>query len=94
MKIAGLKVYQVDLPLHEGKYSWSEGYRRFHMKVGGILEDDIERIRPVREVLQLADNLIADGAPQGVNVRMAASTEAGLGINPKFDVLGDPVWSC
>ena len=25
MKITGLKVYQVDLPLHEGNYSWSEG---------------------------------------------------------------------
>ena len=25
MKITGLKTYQVDLPLHEGKYSWSEG---------------------------------------------------------------------
>jgi L-alanine-DL-glutamate epimerase-like enolase superfamily enzyme len=25
VKITGIKVYQVDLPLHEGKYSWSEG---------------------------------------------------------------------
>jgi len=25
MKITAIKVYQVDLPLHEGKYSWSEG---------------------------------------------------------------------
>ena len=25
MKITGIKVYQVDLPLHEGNYSWSEG---------------------------------------------------------------------
>ncbi len=25
MKIARIKVYQIDLPLHEGKYSWSEG---------------------------------------------------------------------
>ncbi|QDV42020.1 4-hydroxyproline betaine 2-epimerase [Stieleria neptunia] len=37
---------------------------------------------------------IADGAPKRVNGRMAASTEPGLGITPKFDVLGDPVWSC
>ena len=36
---------------------------------------------------------IADGAPQRVNGRMAASTEPGLGIHPKLDVLGDPVWS-
>ncbi|EMI16377.1 mandelate racemase/muconate lactonizing enzyme family protein [Rhodopirellula maiorica SM1] len=35
---------------------------------------------------------IADGAPQRVNGRMAASTEPGLGISPRFDVLGDPVW--
>ena len=27
MKITGLKVYRVDLPLHEGNYSWSEGKR-------------------------------------------------------------------
>ncbi len=35
---------------------------------------------------------IADGAPQRVDGRMSASTEPGLGIRPKFDVLGDPVW--
>jgi L-alanine-DL-glutamate epimerase-like enolase superfamily enzyme len=34
---------------------------------------------------------IADGAPRRVNGRMAASTEPGLGIRPKLDVLGDPV---
>jgi L-alanine-DL-glutamate epimerase-like enolase superfamily enzyme len=37
---------------------------------------------------------IADGAPQRVNGRMSASTAPGLGITPKYDVLGDPVWSC
>lgn len=37
---------------------------------------------------------IADGAPARVNGRMAASTEPGLGITPKFDALGDPVWEC
>ncbi len=36
---------------------------------------------------------IADGAPQRVDGRMSASTEPGLGIHPKFDVLGDPVWA-
>ncbi len=25
MKITGIKVYQVDLPLHEGTYNWSGG---------------------------------------------------------------------
>lgn len=35
---------------------------------------------------------IADGAPQRENGRMAASTQPGLGVTPKFDVLGDPVW--
>jgi len=34
---------------------------------------------------------IADGAPQRVNGRMAASTQPGLGIQPKFEVLGEPV---
>ncbi len=37
---------------------------------------------------------IADGAPQRVDGRMAASTAPGLGITPKFEVLGDPVWAC
>ncbi len=37
---------------------------------------------------------IADGAPQRTNGRMAASTEPGLGVQPKLDVLGDPVWEC
>ena len=34
---------------------------------------------------------IADGAPQRVNGRMAASTEPGLGVTPKMDVLGEAV---
>jgi L-alanine-DL-glutamate epimerase-like enolase superfamily enzyme len=33
----------------------------------------------------------ADGAPQRVNGRMAASKQPGLGITPKMDVLGKPV---
>jgi L-alanine-DL-glutamate epimerase-like enolase superfamily enzyme len=33
---------------------------------------------------------IADGAPQRVNGRMAASTQPGLGITPKMRVLGKP----
>ena len=36
---------------------------------------------------------IADGAPQRVDGRMSASTRPGLGIEPKFDVLGEPVWT-
>lgn len=34
---------------------------------------------------------IADGAPQRNNGRLAASTEHGLGITPKMDVLGEAV---
>jgi L-alanine-DL-glutamate epimerase-like enolase superfamily enzyme len=34
---------------------------------------------------------IADGAPKRINGRMAASTQPGLGVSPKFDVLGKPV---
>ena len=34
---------------------------------------------------------IADGAPQRVQGRMAASTRPGLGIAPRMDVLGKPV---
>jgi L-alanine-DL-glutamate epimerase-like enolase superfamily enzyme len=33
----------------------------------------------------------ADGAPQRVNGRMAASNKPGLGINPKADALGKPL---
>lgn len=33
----------------------------------------------------------ADGAPQRRNGRMAASTQPGLGIQPKMDVLGQPL---
>ena len=33
----------------------------------------------------------ADGAPQRKNGRMSASHEAGLGITPKPEVLGQPV---
>jgi L-alanine-DL-glutamate epimerase-like enolase superfamily enzyme len=34
---------------------------------------------------------IADGAPQRVHGRMAASLSPGLGVRPKMDVLGKPV---
>ncbi|MEP7199726.1 MAG: mandelate racemase, partial [Chloroflexota bacterium] len=33
----------------------------------------------------------ADGAPQRMNGRMAASKASGLGIAPKMDVIGKPV---
>ena len=33
----------------------------------------------------------AAGAPQRENGRLAASTEPGLGIAPRLDVLGEPV---
>ncbi len=36
---------------------------------------------------------IAAGAPQRVEGRMAASNAPGLGVTPRWDVLGDPVWS-
>jgi len=37
-----------------------QGYRRFQLKVGGVPEEDIERIRACREVLEPTDKLIAD----------------------------------
>ena len=33
----------------------------------------------------------ADGAPQRHNGRMSASNQPGLGVSPKWDVLGDPI---
>ena len=35
---------------------------------------------------------IADGAPNRVNGRLAASTAPGLGVKPKMEVLGKPVF--
>jgi L-alanine-DL-glutamate epimerase-like enolase superfamily enzyme len=35
---------------------------------------------------------IADGAPQRADGKLAASSEPGLGITPKMDALGDPVF--
>lgn len=35
----------------------------------------------------------AEGAPQRKNGRLAASSAAGLGIKPRMDVLGDPVFT-
>ncbi len=37
---------------------------------------------------------IADGAPQRTAGRMSASTRPGLGIQPRLDVLGEPVLVC
>jgi L-alanine-DL-glutamate epimerase-like enolase superfamily enzyme len=34
---------------------------------------------------------IADGAPKRMNGRMAASTQPGLGVTPRMEVLGNPV---
>ncbi len=36
----------------------------------------------------------AAGAPQRLDGRMAASTAPGLGVEPRWDVLGKPVWTC
>ena len=36
---------------------------------------------------------IAEGSPKRHDGKMEASTEPGLGITPKLDVLGDPVLS-
>ena len=36
---------------------------------------------------------IAEGAPQRQSGRMAASSAPGLGVEPRWDVLGKPVFS-
>ncbi|MEO7241663.1 MAG: cis-3-hydroxy-L-proline dehydratase [Variovorax sp.] len=38
----------------------SEGYRKFQLKVGGNADDDIERIRACRKILEPSDVLVAD----------------------------------
>ena len=37
---------------------------------------------------------IADGAPQRIDGKMAVATLPGLGISPKVEVLGEPVFRC
>ena len=37
---------------------------------------------------------IAEGAPQRQRGRMAAPLKPGLGVAPRWDVLGDPLWTC
>jgi L-alanine-DL-glutamate epimerase-like enolase superfamily enzyme len=37
-----------------------EGYRRFQLKVGGDPDEDVERIRAVRDILEPGDKLVAD----------------------------------
>ena len=37
---------------------------------------------------------IAEGAPQRVDGRMSAPVLPGLGVKPRLDVLGNPVWEC
>mmetsp|Transcript_4356 Transcript_4356/g.7430 ORF Transcript_4356/g.7430 Transcript_4356/m.7430 type:complete len:248 (+) Transcript_4356:548-1291(+) len=38
----------------------AEGYRKFQLKVGGTVEDDIARIKAVSKELQAGDTLVAD----------------------------------
>ena len=38
----------------------SQGYRRFQLKVGGVPDVDVARVRAVREVLEPSDVLVAD----------------------------------
>lgn len=38
----------------------AEGYTRFQLKVGGLADDDIDRIHACREVLEPSDKLVAD----------------------------------
>ena len=38
----------------------AEGYRRFQLKVGGEPDEDVERIREVRRILEPGDVLVAD----------------------------------
>ncbi len=56
MKITGLQVYQVDLPLHEGNYSWSKG--------NSVDVFDLT----VVDFNSYVTTSIADGAPQRITM--------------------------
>jgi L-alanine-DL-glutamate epimerase-like enolase superfamily enzyme len=56
----------------------AEGYRKFQLKVGGAVEQDIDRIRAVAAVLQQGETLVADAntgwlAPDALRVANAVS---------------------
>jgi len=56
----------------------AEGYRKFQLKVGGAVRDDIDRIRAVAAVLQQGETLVADAntgwlAPDALRVANAVS---------------------
>jgi len=56
----------------------AEGYRKFQLKVGGAVNEDIERIRAVAAVLQQGETLVADAntgwlAPDALRVANAVS---------------------
>jgi len=56
----------------------AEGYRKFQLKVGGSVRDDIDRIRAVAAVLQPGETLVADAntgwlAPDALRVANAVS---------------------
>ena len=79
------------------------GSRRRYASIGDIITATISHLAhstPTELLFTSTDfnsyvtTSIAEGAPQRVNGRMSASTQPGLGVSPKLDVLGDPVWMC
>lgn len=116
-----ISVYQCDLPLKEGRYSWSEGKSvevfdstvvevETECGIAMTLEDSWGEDIVTAAIAHLAQGApselqftstdfnsyvttsIADGAPQRVKGRMSASAMPGLGVSPRFEVFGDPVW--
>lgn len=69
MKITGIRVYQVDLPLHEGNYSWSEGKSVDVFDSTVVIVDTDAGISGVGEVCPLGPVYLpayAGGARRGI----------------------------
>jgi hypothetical protein len=85
MKITAIKAWQVDLPLKEGRYSWSNG--NFVEVFDSTVVAPEDFCFSATDFNSYGTVSIARGAPQRVNGRMTAPDSPGLGIEPDFDVL-------
>jgi L-alanine-DL-glutamate epimerase-like enolase superfamily enzyme len=81
MKISRISVYQVDLPLHEGRYAWSGG--------NSVTVFDSPVVRVETDTGLAGHGEVCPLGPAYLPA-YAASAAPGLGIAPRPEVLGDP----
>ena len=86
MRIRRIAAYRVELPLKEGSYNWSGG-----KSVSVFDSTPPEFLFTSTDFNSYVTVSTAEGAPQRAGGRLAASTRPGLGVEPRMEVLGDPV---